>query len=171
MLYVGGDPIFTHFFNLISLNNFKFFISLRSVNWFECLFRVFESPIFFFFFLSVHSTYHLWSLFYHILTQVCLMVTRSCLRKLRKMLGLQCRLPSYVNTWEYFKLTKLEEESEQSINPNVGVWDILVTMHAMLGLFKTFTNFILFFFWKISTTYAPNHYQSCKVHMGAISHF
>ncbi len=59
MLYVGGDPIFTHFFNLISLNNFKFFISLRSVNLFECLFRVFETPIFFSFFLSVHSTYHL----------------------------------------------------------------------------------------------------------------
>jgi len=46
-----------------------------------------------------------------------------------------------VNIWEYFTLTKLEEENEQSINPNVGVQDVLGTMHVGFGI--TFVHFHL----------------------------
>jgi hypothetical protein len=48
-----------------------------------------------------------------------------------------------VNIWEYFTLAKLDEESGQSINPDVGVWDILTTMWATPSLFKSFNNFNL----------------------------
>ncbi len=46
-----------------------------------------------------------------------------------------------VNIWEYFTLTKLEEENELSINPNVGVQDVLGTMHVGFGI--TFVYFHL----------------------------
>jgi hypothetical protein len=48
-----------------------------------------------------------------------------------------------VNTWEYFTSTELDEKSGQSINLNVGVWDILMTMRAIPSLFKSLTNFTL----------------------------
>jgi hypothetical protein len=38
---------------------------------------------------------------------------------------------------------KVGEESEQLVDRNVNVQDVLATMLAMLGLFKTLTNFIL----------------------------
>jgi hypothetical protein len=44
------------------------------------------------------------------------------------------------NTWDFFTLAELEE-GRQSLNPNVGVQDVLATMRAMVGLIKTFTNF------------------------------
>jgi len=46
-----------------------------------------------------------------------------------------------VNIWEYFTWTKLEEENEQSIIPNVGLQDVLVTMHVGFGI--TFAHFHL----------------------------
>jgi hypothetical protein len=46
-----------------------------------------------------------------------------------------------VNIWEYFTWTKLKEENEQSINPNVSVQDVLVTMHVSFGI--TFVHFHL----------------------------
>jgi hypothetical protein len=33
-----------------------------------------------------------------------------------------------VNIWEYFTSIELDEENEKSVNPNVSVWDILMTM-------------------------------------------
>jgi hypothetical protein len=46
-----------------------------------------------------------------------------------------------VKIWEYFTWTKLGEECEQSINPNVGVQDVLMTMHVGSGI--TFVHFHL----------------------------
>jgi len=45
----------------------------------------------------------------------------------------------------------------------VGVWDILATMQAMLGLFKTFTNFTLNVFEEMAQLVVPtiiNHARS-----------
>jgi hypothetical protein len=50
-----------------------------------------------------------------------------------------------VNTW-----TELDEESGQSINPYVGVWDILMTMWATPSLFNSLTNFTLGKFEKLA---------------------
>jgi len=44
---------------------------------------------------------------------------------------------------EYFTSIELDEENGQSINLDVGVRDILVTMWATSGLFKSLTNFTL----------------------------
>jgi hypothetical protein len=48
-----------------------------------------------------------------------------------------------VNNWEFFTPTKLEEGGGQSMDPNIGVRDILTTMLAMSSLFKSLTNFNL----------------------------
>jgi hypothetical protein len=58
-------------------------------------------------------------------------------------------------TWEYFTSTKLDEKSGQSINPNVGLQDILATMRATLSLFKSFTNFTLGEFEKLAQLVVP----------------
>ncbi len=47
-----------------------------------------------------------------------------------------------VNIWEYFTSIELDEENEKSVNPNVSVWDILMTMWTT-SLFKFLTNLIL----------------------------
>jgi len=60
-----------------------------------------------------------------------------------------------VNIWEYFTLAKLDEESGQSINPDVGVWDILMTMWATPGLFKSFNNFNLREFEELTQLMVP----------------
>ncbi len=68
-----------------------------------------------------------------------------------------------VNIWEYFTLAELDEESGQSINPNVGVQDILATMRATPSLFKSFTNFTLGEFEKLAQLVIPilvNHVRS-----------
>jgi hypothetical protein len=50
---------------------------------------------------------------------------------------------TYVNTWEFFTPMELEEGGGQFVDPNIGMQDILATMRAMLGLFKSMTNFNL----------------------------
>jgi hypothetical protein len=39
-----------------------------------------------------------------------------------------------VNIGEYFTSAKLDEKNGQSVNPDVGVWDILVTSHTTFVL-------------------------------------
>jgi hypothetical protein len=94
-----------------------------------------------FFFLSFHSTCHLWGSIYHILTWEAM---RCCLRKIAvdDQIAVQVAF-ACVNTWEYFTSTKLDEESGQLVNPDVGVWDILRTMWATPSQFKSLTNFTL----------------------------
>jgi len=58
-----GSHFCLFIFKLISLESFKSSISFGSVKWFECFLRVWGIQFFF----RVHSTRHLWSLFYHIL--------------------------------------------------------------------------------------------------------
>jgi hypothetical protein len=48
-----------------------------------------------------------------------------------------------VNIWEHFTPTKLEEGGKQYVDLNIGVRNILMTMRAMPGLFKSLTNFSL----------------------------
>ncbi len=60
-----------------------------------------------------------------------------------------------VNTWEYFTSTELDEKNGQSINPNVGVLDILTTMRATLGLFKSLINFTLGKFEELAQLVVP----------------
>jgi hypothetical protein len=70
-----------------------------------------------------------------------------------------------VNTWKYFTSAKLDEESRQSINPNVGVRNILVTMRATPSLFKFFTNFTLGEFEKLAPLAIPiviSHVRSTR---------
>jgi len=55
-----------------------------------------------------------------------------------------------VNMWEYFTSTKLNEESGKLVNPNVCVYDILMTMQTTPSLFKFFTNFTLGKFEKLA---------------------
>jgi len=50
---------------------------------------------------------------------------------------------AYVNIWEYFTSTQLDEESEKSVNLDIRVQDILITMRTITSLFKIFTNFTL----------------------------
>jgi hypothetical protein len=50
---------------------------------------------------------------------------------------------AYVNIWEYFTSTQLDEESGKSVNLNVCVQDILITMRTITSLFKFLTNFTL----------------------------
>jgi hypothetical protein len=38
---------------------------------------------------------------------------------------------------------EMEEEGDQSVDPTIGVWDVLGTMQATPTLFKTLTNFTL----------------------------
>ncbi len=42
-----------------------------------------------------------------------------------------------------FNANELEEGANQLVDPSVGIWDVLVIMQAMLGLFKMLTNFTL----------------------------
>jgi hypothetical protein len=55
-----------------------------------------------------------------------------------------------VNIWEYFTSRELNEESEKSVNPNVRVHDILMTMQTTPSLFKFLTNFTLGKFEKLA---------------------
>jgi hypothetical protein len=48
-----------------------------------------------------------------------------------------------VNTWEFFTPMELEEGGGQFVDLNIGVQNILTTMLAMSGLFKSLTNFNL----------------------------
>jgi hypothetical protein len=52
--------------------------------------------------------------------------------------------------WEYFTSTKLNEESGKLVNPDVRVYDILMTMQTTPSLFKFLTNFILGKFEKLA---------------------
>jgi hypothetical protein len=54
-----------------------------------------------------------------------------------------------------FNANELEEGVGHSMDSSVGVWDVLVTMRATLGLFKTLTNFILVEFDKFVLLVAP----------------
>jgi hypothetical protein len=60
-----------------------------------------------------------------------------------------------VNTWEYFTSIELDEESGQLVNPDVDVWEILATMRATPGLFKSLTNFTLGKFEKLPQLVVP----------------
>jgi hypothetical protein len=55
---------------------------------------------------------------------------------------------AYINIWEYFD--KVGTENKQSINLDISVWDILMTLQMMLGLCKTLTNFTLKKFEKLA---------------------
>jgi len=50
----------------------------------------------------------------------------------------------------------LDEESGQLVNPDVDVWDILVTMRAAPSLFKSLTNFTLGKFEELPQLVVPN---------------
>jgi len=58
-------------------------------------------------------------------------------------------VPACANIWDFFTLAELEEEGKQSVNPNVGVQDVLATLRVMAGLIKTLTNFTLTEFEKL----------------------
>jgi hypothetical protein len=48
-----------------------------------------------------------------------------------------------INTWELFNANELDPGGKQLINQDVGVWNVLSTMQAIISLFKTLTNFCL----------------------------
>jgi hypothetical protein len=69
-----------------------------------------------------------------------------------------------VNTWDFFTLAKLEDNG-QSLDPNVKVWNVLATMKAMGGLFKTH-QFHFEWVWGVGESSCPNHHRSCEVRWG-----
>jgi hypothetical protein len=70
-----------------------------------------------------------------------------------------------VNTWELFTPTELEEGGGQFVDLNIGVRDVLTTMQAMLGLFKSLANFNLIEFKELVQLVVPTiiaHVRSTK---------
>ncbi len=70
-----------------------------------------------------------------------------------------------VNTWEFFTPIELEEGGEQSMDLNVGVKNVLMTMWAMPCLFKSLTNFNLIDFEELAQLVVPiiiGHARSTK---------
>jgi hypothetical protein len=59
------------------------------------------------------------------------------------------------NTWELFNVNELDPSAKQLINQDVGVWNVLSTMQATLGLFKTLTNFSVWKFNEHSSLMTP----------------
>ncbi len=60
-----------------------------------------------------------------------------------------------VNAWEFFTPTELEEGGGQFVDPSIGVWDVLTTMQASLGLFKSLANFNLIMFKELVQLVVP----------------
>jgi hypothetical protein len=52
----------------------------------------------------------------------------------------QCGLVA-CNVQDYFNSHEMKEGSGQSVNPTIGVWDVLATIKAIPHLFKNLTNF------------------------------
>ncbi len=64
---------------------------------------------------------------------------------------------------EFFLSHEMEEKTSQFVNPNVGVWDVPITMWATPTIFKTFTNFTMEEFDKLASLVVPTiitHAQS-----------
>lgn len=54
----------------------------------------------------------------------------------------QCGLVA-CNAQDLFNSHEMEEGSGQSMNPTIGVWDVLATIKAIPNLFKNLTNFTI----------------------------
>jgi hypothetical protein len=60
-----------------------------------------------------------------------------------------------VNTWEFFTPMQLEEGCAQSVDLNIGVQNVLMTMQAMPSFFKSLTNFSLIEFEELAQLTIP----------------
>jgi hypothetical protein len=60
-----------------------------------------------------------------------------------------------INTWELFNVNELDPSAKQLINQDVGVWNVLNTMQAIISLFTTLTNFCLWKFNELCALMTP----------------
>jgi hypothetical protein len=60
-----------------------------------------------------------------------------------------------VNTWEFFTPMELKKGGGQSVDLNISIQNILMTMRAMWGLFKSLTNFNLIEFEELAQLVVP----------------